>query len=282
MSERDPEKQGRDNGHEEFPLPGRPLSPREDSPVEPRQTIYLPAQPTQSTRPTGVHSPPPPRVHKTVIITMVVLFGLVLVLTGAVAALVITRNGSSTTPQATVAASAPPVEPTPEPSPSPSPTPSETPTPTVGGAGSGTPASGEPTASVAAIPPVEGDEEILNQGRFTLVEGYCTDLDSTARNWNVSSSCGGGDLRLRADRLAGLPGIDLALVGPGAPSRDICEAATAYYGGVSQRALNEKVQFCVRTGYHRYSWVQVLAARGNEQSLTEVDLHVVTWARSFS
>ncbi len=203
-----------------------------------------------------------------IIVAVVAAFGLGI---AAASRLPVLRSlpSAATTPKASSSSASPPNSPTP----SSTATGAAQPSPSATVASSPSPSS--PPAAVAVGPtPRRATAGVP----LTLTPYYAVDLDSLARDWDVSYNPNQSrfDLLLWPNGHIISPGgstADLAAVS-GPVSYDTCVTATGYSRDV---APVSGAEYCVRTSENRHAFLQVTKMEGNTNQPSDVQLEVTVW-----
>lgn len=134
-----------------------------------------------------------------------------------------------------------------------------------------------------STPPTAGS--LLRQGNFTLTQGYCVDLDTSASNWSVSSDCGTasaingrGDIRVDDLDIMTPGNADFAVLDQSlAGSFASCSSITDFTGELGQALVVPGLRLCVRTTSGNVALMKVSGVNNSGGIIESVSISVTVW-----
>jgi hypothetical protein len=137
--------------------------------------------------------------------------------------------------------------------------------------------------SVTQTPTITGS--VLREGKFTLTQGYCVDLDTAVPNWSVSSDCGtagaingNGDIRVDSLDILAPAGADFAVLDQSQPdSFATCDSVTDFSSELGQKSIIPGLRLCMRTTSGNFALMKVFSVNNSGGILESVTFNVVVW-----
>lgn len=135
--------------------------------------------------------------------------------------------------------------------------------------------SGTGVGGITNPPPAPSGGALLRQGSFTITQGYCIDLDSSAPNWGSSNSCATdatpADIRqignVAVDAPNGNNNFSILSRSKGS-SLSTCLATTAYIDSIYVSNLHKGLRVCVHTSSGNEALLQVKSVASDDSSVT--------------